>query len=247
MYETLFQYGRFTLTTFNVFLALAFILGVVFLVRFIRLKKLNLNFFVHNFIYFITLPLVGGRLVYILEHFSIFKQNPLRILFVWDLGLSAFGILYSTILVLYFFSKRNHEDFWTWLDGFTLSGLVGLFFIHIGHFFNGTHYGKPTDLPWGIAFDTFNIPYLTTIHPTQIYTALIIFIIFSYSIRFVKRTHLGGMAGTLAVMLYSLSAFGIDFLHGAPSTYTKINFLIIAALAFIFYIHCSYRKLFENK
>ena len=229
------------------FLALAFILGVVFLVRFIRLKKLNLNFFVHNFIYFIILPLIGGRLFYILEHFSVFTQNPLRILFVWDLGLSVFGILYSAILVLYFFSKRNHEDFWTWLDAFVLSGLVGSFFIHIGHFFNGTHYGKPTDLPWGIAFDTFNIPYLTPIHPTQLYSALIIFIIFSYSIKYVKRTHLGGMAGTLAVMLYSLSAFGIDFLHGAPSTYAKINFLIIAGLAFIFYIHCSHRKLFEGK
>ena len=246
MHETLFQYGRFTLTTFNVLLVLAFILSVVFLVRFIRLKKLNLGFFVNHFVYFLILPLIGGRIVYILEHFSVFMQNPLRILYVWDLGFSVFGIFYTAILVLYFFSKRNHEDFWGWLDGFALSGLTGLFFIHIGHFFNGTHYGKPTDLPWGIAFDTFNIPYTTPIHPTQLYSALIIFVIFSYSIRSVKRTHLGGIAGTIAIMLYSLSAFGIDFLHGSPSTYVKISHLVIAALAFIAYIHCSHRKLFEN-
>ena len=125
--------------------------------------------------------------------------------------------------------------------------MIGLFFIHLGHFFNGTHYGKPTELPWGISFDTFNIPFITPIHPVQIYSALITFVIFSLSMSYVKRIHLSGIVGAFAIMLYSLSAFGIDFLHGLPSAYGKISYLIVAALAFIFYIHCSHKKMFENK
>ena len=245
MYDILLQYGPITITTLNLLMVIAFLVGVIFLVRFIQLKKIKLSFFVNNFIYFTILPLIGGRLFYIFEHFFIFKEHPLRIFAIWDFGFSVFGIFYTAILLLYFLTKRRKEDFWGWFDVFTLSALPGLFFIHIGHFFNGTHYGNPTNLPWGIAFDTFNIPFTTPIHPVQLYSAVITFIIFGFAMKFVKRTHLTGMAGALTVMLYSISAFGIDFLHGAPSTYSKANYLIIAALAFIFYIHCSHKKHLE--
>jgi len=246
MYEILFQYGPFTLSTFTVLLAVAFMAGMVFLVRFIQFKKLKLGFFVEHFVALIFFPLIGGRLLYAVEHFSAIKENPLSFFYIWDLGFSAFGIFYTAIAVLYWLSRRDHEDFWAWLDTMVLTGLAGLFFIHLGHFFKGSHYGKPTDLPWGISFDAFNIPYTTPIHPVQLYSALATFIVFSLAMTYVKRTHLSGVVGTFAIMLYSLSAFGIDFLHGIPSSYAKISFLVIAALAFIFYIHCSHKKMFSS-
>ena len=245
MYEILFHYGLFTITTFSVSILIAFIVGIIFLIRFVKLKKIKLSFFVNNFIYFIIFPLIGGRLFYIIEHFSVFQKNILYAFAIWDFGFSPYGICYSAILTLFIFSKKKREDFWGWLDAFVLSGLTGLFFIHIGHFFDGTQYGLPTDLPWGITFDTFNIPFITPIHPTQLYAALATFIVLGISMKIVKRTHLTGIAGTLAAMLYSISAFGINFLHGSPSTYSKINYLLIAAIAFIFYIHCSHKKLFN--
>ena len=245
MYETLFQYGFITITTFNALLALAFLISTIFVVRFIQLKKMKLSFFVNNFIYFIIFPLIAGRIFHVIEHFSVYKLNLLQILAVWDMKFSVFGIFYGFIITLYILCRREQEDFWGWLDAFVLGGLVGLIFIHIGHFFNGSHYGRPTGLPWGIAFDTFSIPFTNPIHPVQIYSAIITFMIFSFVMRAVKRTHLTGMAGTLAAMLYTICAFGIDFIHGAPSTYAKVNFLIIASLAFIFYINCSHKKLFS--
>jgi len=245
MYEILIQYGPLTITTFNVLLAIAFIVSTIILVRYTQLKKMKLSFFVNNFIYFIIFPLLGGRIFYIFEHFSAFMRIPLQILEIWDMRFSAFGIFYGAVITLYILARRENEDFWGWLDAFILSGLVGLVFIHIGHFFNGTNYGKPTDLPWGIAFDTYNIPFINPIHPAQIYSALASFIIFGVVMGIVKRTHLAGLAGNLAIILYSVSAFGIDFLHGSPSSYAKINYLIVASIAVIFYIHCSYKKLFD--
>ena len=245
MYEILLQYGPVTITTFNTLLALGFVVAMIFLLRFIQLKKIKLSFLVDNLIFIIIFPLIGGRIFYIFEHFSVFSQHPLYSFAIWDLGFSAFGVFYTAVIVLFILTRRDREDFWGWVDAFVLSGLTGLFFIHIGHFFNGTDYGSPTDLPWGIAFDTFNIPFTIPIHPVQLYSALITFIIFGFVMRVVKRTHLTGVAGTLAVMLYSLGAFGIDFLHGSPSTYAKVNYLIVAALAFIFYILCSHKKLLE--
>lgn len=246
MFEILFQYGPVTITSLNVFLALAFVIGTIFLVRFIHLKKMRLGFFVNNFIYLILFPLIGGRLLHVIEHFEVYKIQPLQTLFVWDMGFSPFGIFYAGIITLYILSRRNHEDLWSWLDGFIISGLSGLFFVHIGHFFNGTHYGTLTEVPWGIAFDTMSIPFIEPIHPTQLYSALLTILALAIAMKSVKRTHLTGVAGTLGIMLYSMGAFGIDFLHGNPSAYDKVNYLIIAALAFIFYIHCTHKKQFSK-
>jgi len=246
MYEILFQYGPVVITTFNMLLAVSFFAGMIFLIRFIQLKKLKLSFISNNFVQFLVYPLLAGRIFYIAEHFGFFRQNPLNIITVWDLKFSQFGIFYAAFAVLYIFTRKENEDFWAWVDAFALAGIAGLIFIHIGHFFNGTDYGAPTELPWGIAFDTFNIPFTKPIHPTQIYSAIISFIILTLSMTKVKKTHLTGVAGNMAIMLYSLSAFGIDFLHGSQSVYLKTNYLIIAGISFIFYIHCTHRKILSD-
>ncbi len=245
MHEVLFQYGTFTLTTFDAFFVLALILGTIFLVRYAIFKNMSLRFFVNNLFWFVLGALAGGRIIYLAEHFSKYWNHLFSILYLWDMGYSPFGIFYALIFLLFWLARRDHEDFWAWLDAFALTGLVGLFFIHLGRFFDGTDYGMPTDLPWGIAYDNFNIPFQTAIHPTQLYSALSTFLVFNVAMWTAKRTHLAGVAGTLVVMLYSLCALGIDFFHGEPSMLSKISFGAIAAIAFIFHIHCSHKKLIK--
>ena len=245
MHEILLQYGTFTLTTFDALLVLALLMGTIFLVRFIQFKKMSLRFFVNRLFWFVPIALVGGRIMYLAEHFSAYSGNLLSTIYVWDMGFSPLGIFYATIILLAILAHRDHEDFWGWIDVFAMTGLVGLFFIHLGHFFDGSAYGTPTDLPWGIAFSNFNIPFQTPIHPTQLYSALATFAVFNISMIIAKRTHLTGLAGSLGIMLYSLCALGIDFLHGEPSMVSKVSFGAIAALAFVAYIHCSHKKLIQ--
>ena len=245
MYEVIFQYGPLTLTTFNTLLAIAFVVGAIFLIRFIQLKKMKLSFFVNNFAYIVLMPLLSGRILNVIEHFPAYRTDLLQIFTVWDMKFSGFGIFYGAVITLYLLARREHEDFWSWFDAFVLCGLVGLIFIHLGDFFSGNFYGRPTGLPWGIAFDTYDIPFTTPIHPVQLYSALATFIIFVNFMRSAKRTHLTGLTGNLSVMLYCIASFGIDFLHGAPSMYAKITYAVIAAFAFIFYMNCSHKKLFE--
>lgn len=245
MYDVLFQYGPLTVTTYNALLGISFIISSIFFVRYVQLKKMKLSFFVNNFVYFLLIPLLAGRIFLVIEHFSAFKDNLVDILTIWDMKFSSFGIFYGGILTLVLLSRREREDLWAWLDAFALSGLACLFFTHIGNFFDGSHFGRPTGLPWGIAFDTFNIPFTTPIHPVQLYSAFVTFIIIAIFVRTAKRTHLTGVASNLGIMLYCIAAFGLNFLHGAPSTYNKINYAIIAAVSFIYYIHCSHKKLFK--
>ncbi len=247
MYEILFQYGPVTITSFSALLVIGFLMGSVFMVRFAQFKKLSLRFMVNHLMWFVLAGLVGSRIVFLAEHFSRYSAAPLSVLYVWDGGYSGFGAFYALVALLVFFTLRAHEDFWAWLDAFALSGLVGLFFVHLGRFFSGTDYGRPTDLPWGMSFDAFNIPFLVPIHPTQLYSALAVFATFNLAMYSAKRTHLAGVAGTLAIMLYSIVAFGIDFLHGEPSLMVKISYVVIAFFGFVAHIHCTHRTLLTDQ
>lgn len=213
MYDVLFQYGSITIRTFNIFLALAFFLSGGFLLRFINRRKMNLSFLSRHFLFFFFGMLIGGRLFHIFEHLSFFIKNPLDIFFIWDLQFSFFGVLYGLLAPLFFVTRRAREDFWGWFDASILAMILAMSLIHIGHFFNGTQYGIPTNLPWGIAFDTQNIRFFHPIHPTQLYSSITSFILFFYFLKKIKRTHLSGVIGSMALMFYSLAMLGIDFLR----------------------------------
>jgi len=243
MFEILFQYGSVTVRTFNILLALGFLFSGVFIIRYINRKKLNISFFSRYILHVIMAVIAGGRLFYVIENWYLFSPNPIYALYFWDLNFSFFGIIYALVIVLYFLTKRNKEDFWSWFDTSILGMILIMFFVHIGHFFNGTQYGMPTDLPWGIAFDSQNIPYLNPLHPTQVYAALLSIFIFAFSLKKLKRTHLSGIVGTMALMVYSIGMLSIDFIHGSPSLYVKISFVITATLSFIFLVLSSHKKL----
>ena len=246
MYEILLQYGTFTLTTFDTLLVVGLLMGTVFLARYVQFKKMSLRFFVNHLFWFALGALVGGRIGYVAEHFYSYWGELLSVFYLWDMGFSPLGMFYATILLLAWLARRDHEDFWAWLDAFALAGLVALFFIHLGRFFDGTAYGKPTDLPWGIAFVNFNIPFQTPIHPTQLYAALASFVVFNMAMWSSKKTHLTGVAGTLAIMLYSFCALAIDFFRGEPSMVNKVSFGALAAVAFVSHIHCSHKKMLKT-
>lgn len=246
MYEILFQYGKINIRTFNLFLVIAFIYSIIFLVRYIQLKKMYLGFLVNNLFYFLLAAVLGGKIFYVFEHFINFKQNPLQIFYFWDFNYSSFGMFYSLVLVLLYLCIKNKQDFWLWLDSFVLSGLSALIFIHISNFLTGDHYGIATNLPWGVSFDTFNIALTIPIHPVQLYSAFISFIILIFSVKYVKRTHLTGVSATIVIMLYSISAFLIDFLHFIPSNYARFNYLFTASIAFISYIYRSHTRTIDK-
>lgn len=243
MLEILFQYGPVTLRTFNIFLALGILLGGIFLLRYVSRQKLDATFLADYGLPMVVAALILGRVFQVAEQWALYKSYPLSILFIWDLHFSFFGFILGLLLFLWYFSRKAKTDFWAWLDAFALTLLLALIFVNIGHFFNGTQYGIPTTLPWGVTFDTSTIPFINAIHPTQLYSALAAFLFFTYGAKTSRRTHLSGLAGSFSFMLYALAGLGIDFLHGNPSLYVKIGYGLIAALAFIAYVHCSHKKL----
>lgn len=241
MLEILFQNSFITIRSLNILLALGFLFTGIFLIRYVNRHKMNFAFVSEYFAYVIIGALLVGRLIYVISNLQEFRQYWISVIYIWDLKFSFFGMMIGALLAIYIGTRKNREDFWAWFDVFFLSSLAMLIFVHIGYFFAGKEYGLPTDLPWGIIFDVKHIPFISPIHPTQLYAALFTLLLLTYSVKTSRRIHLSGVVGTKALMVYSLAMFGISFLHGLPSLYLKIAYGITAALAFIGYIHCSHK------
>jgi len=116
--------------------------------------------------------LLGGRLLYALENFSVFVRSPLSI-FSPNLDLfSPLAALVTAVIVGYVYSARRGLPLWPALDALTPLFAALAVGLPLSHVASGAGFGSPTALPWGIEL------WNATRHPTQIYELLAAILIF---------------------------------------------------------------------
>jgi phosphatidylglycerol:prolipoprotein diacylglycerol transferase len=110
--------------------------------------------------------ILGGRIGWTLLYgFEYELSDPLRVLRIWEGGMSFHGGLTGAILALVLFAHRRGRliadvfDFAAPLPG------VGLFTVRVANFINGELWGKPTSVPWAVVYQ--GVPR----HPSQLYEA----------------------------------------------------------------------------
>ena len=121
--------------------------------------------------YLIIGIILGGRLGYVFFYdFNYYYNNPLDIFKIWQGGMSFHGGLIGIIFVSVWFSKRNDQNAFKYLDIVSLVSPIGIFFGRVANFINSELYGVETNLPWGVKF--IKIDNLTR-HPSQLYEAIL--------------------------------------------------------------------------
>ena len=110
-------------------------------------------------------------------------ENPLRLIKIWEGGLSshggAIGLIIAAILLNKFkFSKYpQFGTSWIWiLDRLCIGVCFTAMLIRLGNLMNSEIYGGPTDLPWGFIFVNGDSYRDVPCHPTQIYEILYCFV-----------------------------------------------------------------------
>jgi phosphatidylglycerol:prolipoprotein diacylglycerol transferase len=124
--------------------------------------------------------ILGGRLGFVLFYQpGYYFENPLLILRVWQGGMSFHGGFLGVAIAGLLFCWREKISALSTGDMFGMVAPVGLFFGRIANFINAELWGRPTSLPWGVAFPgeaAQLCPGITGIcarHPSQIYEALL--------------------------------------------------------------------------
>ena len=156
--------------------------------------------------------IVGGRLGYILIYnFEYYFENPIKIFFIWEGGMSFHGGLCGVVISSYIFLKEKIKIF-LYLDVIAIVSPIGIFFGRIANFINAELYGKITTMPWGVIFLNIDNNFR---HPSQIYEALLegllLFLILNI-LAFKKKMILNnGLISGFFLILYSLFRFFSEF------------------------------------
>jgi phosphatidylglycerol---prolipoprotein diacylglyceryl transferase len=103
--------------------------------------------------------IVGARVGYILFYdFPSFAANPLRILRIWEGGLSFHGGLAGVLLAAAWFIRRHRIPYRNLIDSLSLAIPFGIFLVRGANFINGELYGRivgaGSNVPWAMRFPT---------------------------------------------------------------------------------------------
>ena len=122
--------------------------------------------------------ILGGRLGFVLFYQpGFYLENPGRILRVWEGGMSFHGGFLGVVAAAFLFCWREKIPMLGAADVMALSTAPGLFLGRIANFINAELWGRPTTLPWGVAFPgdaAQTCPGIAGVcarHPSQLYEA----------------------------------------------------------------------------
>jgi len=128
----------------------------------------------HDLILYAAIGVIlGGRLGYtVFYNLPYYLDHPAKIFSVWEGGMSFHGGLIGVILAGWIFCWRKKYSFYTLADLATPTAPIGLGLGRLGNFINGELYGRPTDVPWCMVFDTTGGGPVCR-HPSQLYEAFL--------------------------------------------------------------------------
>ena len=167
MYPVLFRVGTFEITSFGVLVLIGCMVGLwVFRVE---LRRSGLPEQSDDAaLYGILGGLAGAKALWLVEHLG---EEPFSVLLLSRGGMSWFGGFAGGIVVGLLVMYRHRWPVLSALAAATPALTIGHAIGRIGCFLVGDDYGRPTELPWGVAFPQGLPPTQVPVHPTQLYEA----------------------------------------------------------------------------
>jgi phosphatidylglycerol:prolipoprotein diacylglycerol transferase len=177
-----------------------------------------------DLVFYATLGIIlGGRLGYVLFYQPSMLLDPLRVLALWDGGMSFHGGVIGTSLGLILFARKNGLNWLRIHDYVACCVPFGLFFGRLANFVNGELWGKPTSAAWGIIFDR-TVPFgivEPARHPSQLYEAglegLLLFGILWFAFWRTKWRYEPGRLVGLFLVGYGVARFIVEFFREPDS------------------------------
>jgi phosphatidylglycerol:prolipoprotein diacylglycerol transferase len=229
MYPVLFRIGSFEITSFGALVAAGALIGLWVFRRQLAASHLP-DSAADGAIAGIFGGLVGAKLLWVAEHFG---EEPLQSLVFSRGGLSWYGGLIGGVgTALAFFTIKRLPIVET-LAAATPALAIGHAIGRIGCFLVGDDYGRPSSLPWAVAFPQGLPPTDVPVHPTQIYEAAVLVVIAGVLLSWRRR----GVVSLRVLGGYFVMAgaarFGIEFLRIDRRVLGDLSVAHIVALGMI--------------
>lgn len=204
MYPVLFHIGSLEITSFGVMVALGALAGLWVFRR--ELSRGGLpDAALDAAVYGLVGGLLGAKLLYVFEHLD---ESSFMSLFLDRGGMSWFGGFIGGLVAGIATIRYKRWPLVAVLAAATPALAVGQMLGRIGCFLVGDDYGRPTSLPWGVAFPRGLPPTTDRVHPTQIYEAIFLAVLAWILIRWRRK----GLADVKVLGRYFILAGAFRFL-----------------------------------
>lgn len=167
MYPVLFRIGGVEVTSFGALVAIGALVGLWIFRRELQRSGLP-DDGVDAAVAGVIGGLAGAKLLWVFEHLG---EEPFLDLLLSRGGLSWFGGFAGGVCAGLLVMRWKRLPYVPVLAAATPALAIGHAIGRIGCFLVGDDYGRPTDLPWGVAFPEGLPPTTVPVHPTQLYEA----------------------------------------------------------------------------
>ena len=168
MHPVLFRIGTFEVTSFGAMVGVAALVGLWLFHRELRRSGLPAAAGDAGMIGVLG-GLIGAKLLWTIEHAG---DAPVGELLFARGGLSWYGGLIGGVGAGLAYITIRHWSVVPTVAAATPALAFGHAIGRIGCFLVGDDYGRPTNLPWGVAFPEGLPPTTVPVHPTQLYEAV---------------------------------------------------------------------------
>ena len=221
MYPRLVTTPYFTIHTFGVLLAAAYLAALWWLVRGARRAKLDPETVMSLGIWAIVGAIVGAKALLFVRSAGDYTGG---IADVWSLVTSAGdfygGFIGGVIASALFFWWHPGVRFWQVADLCAPAIALGQAIGRIGCLMAGDDYGRPASVPWAVTFtdpqaaSIGGAPLGVPLHPVQLYESIVCFALFLVLVRLAKRRHREGDIIVVYTGLYAVARFLLEFFRG---------------------------------
>jgi phosphatidylglycerol---prolipoprotein diacylglyceryl transferase len=223
MHPRLISTPYFTVYTFGVLLAIAYLSALWWVVREARRAGMNADLIISMCLWAIVGAIVGAKAMMIFRSLPEYLANPNEL---WSLAtLQSAGDFYGGFFgalaaVAVFFMRHRDLPFWPVADLCGPAIALGQGIGRIGCFMAGDDYGSPSRLPWAVTFthpDAARVggaPLGVSLHPVQLYESLTCFCIFGFLVWLSRRKKFTGEIILSYALLYAGARFLIEYVRG---------------------------------
>ena len=244
-----FSIGSKPIYWYGIIIAAGFLLAVYYAMRRADQFGLTQDNIIDMLICAVPLAIVGARAYYCLFSWNLYKDDPIRVLYIWEGGLAIYGGVIGAVIGLFLYTKMKKVKTSALLDIGGLGLLIGQAIGRWGNFMNREAFGAQTDsfLRMGLTDASGATIY---VHPTFLYesvwNAIGLLILHFYS----KRRKFDGQIFLMYLGWYGLGRMFIEGLR-TDSLYVGASNLrvsqLLAGICFLaVVIFLVYDKIFRE-
>jgi phosphatidylglycerol:prolipoprotein diacylglycerol transferase len=223
MHPRLLSTPFFTVYTFGLLLALAYLAALWWLMREGRREGLDVDALASLGFWAIGGAIIGAKALMILRdlpEYVVAPSNVFSLSVLSSAGDFYGGFVGALIASAIFFWRDPRLPVWHTADLCGPAIALGQAIGRIGCFMAGDDYGRPTQMPWSVTFtdpDAARIggaPLGVPLHPVQLYESIVCAVLFALLLQLRRRKRFDGEVILAYTLLYAIARFILELFRG---------------------------------